>query len=230
MSRQAMWERVRMAWSMLSGRTAHDVRPGRPRETRPAPEGDEPAIAAEGFAEEAIPWLDAVYRFAMRLTRGDEVAAEDLVQDTFLRAHRFWHTYKRGTNAKSWLFTICRNTYLNRKQRVSNLRERVAPDPDVRVETLAVPSAFAEASPDPERDFFARLIDDQVVEAIDALPEEFRVVLVLSDLGDLRYGEIAQVLDLPVGTVKSRLFRARRQLQERLREFAVESGYVQETT
>jgi RNA polymerase sigma-70 factor, ECF subfamily len=81
----------------------------------------------------------------------------------------------------------------------------------------------------PEREFFDALIDDEVVAAIDDLPEEFREVLVLSDLGDLKYAEIAEVLDVPVGTVKSRLFRARKLLQERLRDFAVRSGYVRET-
>jgi RNA polymerase sigma-70 factor (ECF subfamily) len=81
----------------------------------------------------------------------------------------------------------------------------------------------------PESEFFGHLIEDEVVEAIDELPEEFREVLVLSDLGDLKYTEIAQVLDIPVGTAKSRLFRARRLLQERLREFAMKSGYIEES-
>ncbi|MGH7482942.1 MAG: sigma-70 family RNA polymerase sigma factor [Longimicrobiales bacterium] len=229
MSREAMWDSVRMAWSMLSGRTDRDVRPGRPREARTAPAGDERAIAAEGFADEALPWLDAVYRFSLRLTHGDRDAAEDLAQDTFLRAHRFWQRYERGTNVKSWLFTICRNTYLQRKELVRNQRERPAADLDAQAEALGVVSAFGASLADPEQEFFARLIDDQVVEAIDALTEEFREVLVLSDLGDLKYGEIAQVLDVPIGTVKSRLFRARRLLQDRLRNFAVESGYVRET-
>jgi RNA polymerase sigma-70 factor (ECF subfamily) len=228
MSRQAMWNMVRMAWSMLAGPPDRDVRPGRPRESRPLPEPDELPIAAEGFAEEALPWLDAVYSFAIRLTRGDRDAADDLVQETFLRAHRFWHTFQRGTNAKSWLFTICRNTYLHEKQLVRSQRERPAADLDARVEALAAATAFEESPPDPEREFFSRLIDDRVIEAIDELPVEFHEVLVLSDLGDLKYGEVAQVLDIPVGTAKSRLFRARRLLQDRLREFAIESGYVQE--
>lgn len=229
-----MWDRVRMAWAMLSGRTDRDVQPGRPRESAPpapgAPATDAAAIEAEGFAEEALPWLDAVYRFSMRLTRGDQDAAEDLVQEAFLRAHRFWHTYERGTNAKSWLFTICRNAYLHDKELVRNQREQPAADLDARVEALSAASAFEPSSSDPEQEFFDRLIDDQVVDAIDALSDEFREVLVLSDLGDLQYAEIARVLDIPVGTVKSRLFRARRLLQDRLREFAVEAGYVQEAT
>ena len=89
-------------------------------------------------------------------------------------------------------------------------------------------SAWWKSAIPPDREFFDRLIDEQVVEAIDELPDEFREVFVLSDLGDLKYAEIAEVLDLPVGTVKSRLFRARRILQDRLRTFAIDSGYVQE--
>lgn len=218
-----------MAWAMLSGRIERDVQPGRPREAPPPPSAEASAIDAEGFAEEALPWLDAVYRFAMRLTRGDQDAAEDLVQETYLRAHRFWSTYQRGTHVKSWLFTICRNTYLHQKELVRNQRESSEAKLDARVDAISAVSAFGSGSLDPEQEFFARLIDDQVVEAIDALPKEFREVLVLSDLGDLKYSEVAQVLDVPVGTAKSRLFRARRLLQEQLRAFAVESGYVQET-
>jgi RNA polymerase sigma-70 factor (ECF subfamily) len=217
-----------MAWTMLSGRGAHEVHAGRERTTRPSQRDEEPALAAEGFAEEALPWFDAVHGFALRLTGGDRDAAEDLVQDTFLRAHRFWHTYKRGSNAKSWLFTICRNTYLHGKEKAINRYERPAADFDARMETLAAVSAWGTGSERPDREFFDRLIGDEVIEAIDDLPEEFREVLVLSDMGDLKYAEIAEVLDVPVGTVKSRLFRARRILQERLRSFAESSGYVQE--
>jgi RNA polymerase sigma-70 factor (ECF subfamily) len=229
MSREAMWDQVRMAWAMLAGRAAHEVESGRDREIAPLPEGDEPPLERAGFAEQALPWLDAVYRFALRLEHGDRDAAEDLAQETFLRAHRFWHTFEPGSNAKSWLFTICRNTYLHTKQKVSNVRERATGDIDARADTLWAAASF-EKYGRPDREFFDQLIDDEVVQAIDGLPEDFREVLVLSDLGDLKYGEIAEVLGIPVGTVKSRLFRGRRILQDQLREFAVRSGYVQEET
>lgn len=215
-----------MAWAMLAGRTHADVRPGRGREDPPGPAGDEPALSKEGFAEEALPWLDAVYRFALRLTEGDLDGAEDLVQETFLRAHRSWHLYERGTNVKSWLFTICRNAYLHEAQRARSRRERPAADLDARVEALSAAAAFERASPSPDRELFEGLIDDEAIAAIDALPKEFREVLVLSDLGDLEYAEIGTVLGIPLGTVKSRLFRARRLLQDRLREYAVRSGYI----
>jgi RNA polymerase sigma-70 factor, ECF subfamily len=217
-----------MAWSMLSGRRRHSVHPGRPPVDRPPPRGDEPESAKEGFAEEALPWLDAVYGFAIRLTQGDRDEAEDLVQETFLRAHRFWDRYERGTNAKSWLFTICRNTFLHDQARARHRRESPASDFDARVDELGADGVFETRATNPERAFFEGLIDDQVVDAIDALPEPFKEVLVLSDLGDLKYHEIAEVLDIPIGTVRSRLFRARRQLQEQLRGFAVSAGYVED--
>jgi RNA polymerase sigma-70 factor (ECF subfamily) len=227
MSRDAMWEQVRMAWAMLAGRSEREVDAGRTRESLPPAEGDEPPLSTAGFVEEALPWLNAVYRFALRLEHGERDAAEDLVQDTFLRAHRFWHTFERGSNAKSWLFTICRNTYLHQKKKVSNVREQATGDIDARTDALWAAAAFEKQTP-PDREFFDQLIDEQVVHAIDELPVDFREVLVLSDLGDLKYGEISEVLGIPVGTVKSRLFRARRILQDRLREFAVRSGYVRE--
>lgn len=217
-----------MAWAMLGRGPERAVHAGREPEQTPAPSGDEPPVSKEGYAEEALPWLDAVYRFAIRLTRGDRDAAEDLVQETFLRAHRFWHTFERGTNAKSWLFTICRNTYLHQQERVHAQRERPITDVGVPIDVLAAEAPLHQSSPDASHDFFHGLIDDEVLGAIDALPDEFREVLVLSDLGDLKYAEIADVLHIPLGTVKSRLFRARRILAGRLRQYAARTGYVDE--
>ena len=217
---EALWGQVRMAWAMLGGRPVHpDVAPGRPRAAPAPPREEDPPLATEGFAEEALPWLDAVHHFALRLTQGDRDAADDLTQDTFLRAHRFWHSFTRGTNAKSWLFTICRNTFLHERERLRNRREQPAADFDARVEALAAVSALGDSIADPEQEIFGRLIEDEVLQAIDALPDEFREALVLSDLGDLTYEEIAEVIAIPVGTAKSRVFRARRLLQGQIREF-----------
>lgn len=226
-SRDAMWSQVRTAWAMLAG-SDREAPPDRERETAPPPRADERQVAKEGFSKEALPWLDAVYRFSLRLTGGDRDAAEDLVQETFLRAHRSWHTFQRGSNAKSWLFTICRNTFLHDRERPRSRMERSEADLGIHGDLMSSPPTTEGKLSDPEREFFGGLIDDEVVGAIDGLPDEFREVLVLSDLGDLRYEEIAEVLGVPVGTVKSRLFRARRRLQEQLREFAIRSGYVQE--
>lgn len=194
-----------------------------------APSADSGAeeLNKPGFAEEAVPHLDVVYRFAVRLTSGDEDEAMDVVQETFLRAYRSWHTFKRGTNCRSWLFTICRNAFLRRREQIGRRKETPTSAIDADVEALASTAAFDETrAADPEHVFFDSIIDDEVVRAIDALPEEFREAVVLSDLEGLSYGEVAEALEVPLGTVKSRLYRGRRLLQEALFEYAVEMGYI----
>lgn len=188
------------------------------------------ATTRERFEAEALPHLDAVYRFALRLT-GSPDAAQDLVQETYLRAWRAWAQYTPGTRALSWLFTICRNVYLRSREREQR-HERVvgaeAPRLDATGggETVANPLWSATNDTDPEGSFFAELLDETVLAAIDELPEEYRTAVILSDLEGLPYQEIAEVMDVPVGTVKSRIFRGRRRLQERLYAYAVEMGYI----
>jgi RNA polymerase sigma-70 factor (ECF subfamily) len=186
-----------------------------------------PAPGKQGFVEEALPHLDAVYRFALRLSGSPDDAA-DLVQDTYLRAFRSWDQYTRGTKAKSWLFTICRNVFLRRRERARR-HETLVERQVERDDTLPDPVNPLWASVDrvdPEGAFFASIVDDEILRAIDALPEEFRSVVLLSDLDELSYQEIADLLGVPVGTVKSRLFRGRRRLQEALYDYAVETGHI----
>jgi RNA polymerase sigma-70 factor, ECF subfamily len=180
----------------------------------------EPSQAGRSFDDEALPHLDALYRVALRLT-GDPSQAEDLVQDTMLKAYRSWRQYRPGTNAKGWLLTILRNTFINDYRR--RKLEPVAMDLEA-VEPHAIYRSIENT--DPEGTFFSRIVDEKVLEAVDALPPDFREVLVLSDMEGLRYAEIAEALQLPIGTVKSRLFRARRQLQAALYAHAVEMGYI----
>lgn len=189
---------------------------------------DDPG-GASGFEEEALPHLDAVYRFALRLS-GAPDQAEDLVQETFLRAYKSWDQYTRGTAAKSWLFTICRNVFLRgreRRQRHDEIVEenvgRTGPGP-----TPVNPVWVSAIGADPEGAFFDSIVDGKIIEAIQELPEEYRTAVVLSDVEGLPYAEIAKLMDVPVGTVKSRLFRGRRQLQEVLYDYAVEMGYIPE--
>ena len=150
-----------------------------------------------GFEEEALPHLDAVYRFALRLS-GSPDQAEDLVQETFLRAFKSWDQYTPGTRAKSWLFTICRNVFLRKRERgqrhdqiVSENVGRAGPGPNpvnpVWVSVLGV---------DPEGDFFESIVDDEIIGAIEDLPEEYRTAVVLSDLEGLPYAEIAELMDV----------------------------------
>ena len=180
----------------------------------------EPSAAGRSFDDEALPHLDALYRVALRLTM-DPSQAEDLVQDTMLKAYRSWRQYRPGTNAKGWLLTILRNTFINDYRR--RKLEPIAMDLEA-AEPHAIAREMAES--DPEGAFFSQIVDEKVLEAIDALPTEFREVLVLSDMEGMSYADIAETLQVPVGTVKSRLFRARRQLQGVLYAHAVEMGYI----
>lgn len=172
------------------------------------------------FEREALAQLDTLYRAALRFTN-DPSRAEDLVQDTMLRAFRAWRSYRPGSNARAWLLTILRNTFINDYRR--SRREPVAMDLEV-AESLALPDAARDA--DPEGDFFARILDQKVLDAVNHLSPDFREVLVLSDMEGLAYADIAGMLEVPVGTVKSRLFRARRQLQLVLYDHAVAMGYI----
>ena len=173
------------------------------------------------FEGEALVHLDALYGLALRLTGGDEARAEDLVQDAMLKAFRSWDRFEIGTNCRAWLMTILRNTFIN------EFRRQKARPASVEFEQVAErPSSNSLYEADPEGKLFHRIIDDEVIRAIDALPEEFRVAVVLADIEGLSYQEVAELMDIPVGTVKSRLFRARQRLQERLYDYAVEMGYL----
>lgn len=189
--------------------------------------GSELAEKRAAFAEEALPHMDAVYRFALRLARGRAEHADDLVQDTFLQAFRSWHTYARGTNCRAWLFTICRNRFLRGEERSKRHPEIPESEIDADVEAMAATAVFSEVSAaNPEKDFFASFVDEEVMRAIDELPEPYREVVVLSDLEGLTYPELGEVLEVPIGTVKSRLFRGRRLLQQALYKYALEMGYI----
>lgn len=169
------------------------------------------------FQTEAMPHLDALYRYALRLTRNDK-DAEDLVQDTFLRAFRFWGNYQQGTNCKAWLFRIMKNLFLNKIDK----RKR-SPDPTSLDDTEEwyLYSQLKEAGPDAVREDPASIFElkdwtEQIQEAIQRLPEDFREPLVLFDGEGMSYQEIADLLELPIGTVRSRLNRARKKLQQDL--------------
>jgi RNA polymerase sigma-70 factor, ECF subfamily len=179
------------------------------------------------FADEALPHMESVYRYALRLARGREDQADDLVQDTFLQAFRAWHTYTPGTNCRAWLFTICRNRFLRGEERRGRRPEVTGSDIEADVEAMAATAVFSEvAAADPEQEFFGSFVDEQVMAAVDGLPDPFREIVVLSDIEGLSYPELSEVLGVPTGTVKSRLFRGRRLLQQSLYEYALEMGCV----
>ena len=173
----------------------------------------------ERFEAEALLHLDALYSFALKLARARD-DAEDLVSDTMLRAFERWEQYRLGTNIRAWLFTILYHAFVSRKRRID---AREVPEGDG--ETGWSPKdTVGEA--DPESRFYDSFLDEEIVRAIDALPPEYRDTVVLSDIQEMRYAEIARVLGIPEGTVKSRLFRGRRLLQQTLRGYAEEMGYI----
>jgi RNA polymerase sigma-70 factor (ECF subfamily) len=171
------------------------------------------------FEREALVHLDALYSFALKLTRARD-DAEDLVSDTILRAFDRWEQYQLGTNIRAWLFTILYHTFVSRKRRIDAREVQLPDDP----ESWSAYEAVGES--DPEGRFYDSFIDEEVTREIDRLPEDYRTAVVLSDIQGLRYAEIAEILGIPEGTVKSRLFRGRRILQKRLVDYAVEMGYV----
>ncbi len=171
------------------------------------------------FETEALPHLESLYRLALRLS-GDSARAEDLVQETVLKAYRAWAQFRAGSNAKAWLLTILRNTFYTEYRRDRHPAAPVSQD----VEGFTLYDKVQEA--DPEGAFFDQIVDAEVLRAIDALPDPYRETLLLSDMERLSYHEIATVTNVPIGTVKSRLFRARKTLQLQLYEYAVEMGYI----
>ena len=171
------------------------------------------------FDAEAMAQLDAMYSFALKLTRARD-EAEDLVSDTLLRAFQRWEQYRLGTNIRAWLFTILYHAFVSRKRRIDAREVQPLEDEDGREIFEAVGDA------NPEATFYDSFVDQEIVDAIHALPEEYRAAVVMSDLHGMRYGEIAQILGVPEGTIKSRLFRGRRLLQAQLREYAETMGYI----
>jgi RNA polymerase sigma-70 factor (ECF subfamily) len=174
----------------------------------------------QAFDQEILPNLDLLYRVALRYTR-EPARAEDLVQDTLLKAFRSWERFQPGTSARAWLLAIMRNTFINLYRREK--REPISLD----LEKLDFqPGASEGEESDPEGAFFEQIVDERILRALDSLPQEFREVMLLSDVEGLPYAEIAQALDIPVGTVKSRLFRARKLMQADLYSHAVEMGII----
>jgi RNA polymerase sigma-70 factor, ECF subfamily len=178
----------------------------------------------QSFREEALVHLPSVNRFARSLTR-HEADAEDLVQETYLRAYRAWDQFQPGTSCRAWLFTICRNAYLRSRQR----EQRMVVVDDVELEALSMEGPSAPASPVGDAELFSQRDLGPVIEgALDALPEHFCSAVVLVDIEDQSYQAAAEVLKVPVGTLRSRLFRARRLLRDALRDYAREEGIVVE--
>ncbi|MEO1022078.1 MAG: sigma-70 family RNA polymerase sigma factor [Bacteroidota bacterium] len=174
------------------------------------------------FNEEIIPHLDALYNFGLRLTT-DPSDAEDLVQDTIVKAYRFFSSYEKGTNAKAWLFRILKNSFINNYRKVSKKPTEVDFD-EVSSYYESVRAERTETS-DLEDLMYRELMDDNLSKALSKLPEDFRTVVLLCDVEGYTYEEIANMLDVPIGTIRSRLHRGRNLLKTELAEYASKRGY-----
>jgi RNA polymerase sigma-70 factor (ECF subfamily) len=169
----------------------------------------------ERFESEALSYLDGLYATARRLTR-DPAEAEDLVQETYVKAFRFAHRFEPGTNLKAWLFTILHNTFRNQRRDLA--RNPVTADSALvdRVSGLSPTLGSSGHSATPEQLLMDRTLDADLQAAFDGLPDAFREAVWLRDVEEFSYGEIAQMVQVPIGTVMSRIARGRRQLHERL--------------
>jgi len=181
-------------------------------------------VASDEFEAEALRHLDALYRTALRMTRS-EADAEDLVQETYIRALRFREQFTLGTNMKAWLFRILTNTFINtyrRKTAQPEVTDLEGIDEFSLYRRMADDRA-ASSSPDPEAELLNSVVDTEVTDALEALPEKFRTTVLL-DVEGFSYKEIAEMLGIPIGTVMSRLHRGRKFLQKRLYDLARERG------
>jgi RNA polymerase sigma-70 factor (ECF subfamily) len=182
------------------------------------------------FTEGTLPLLDSLYASALRMTR-NPADAEDLVQETMLRAYRSFDRFEPGTNLKAWMFRIMTNAYINtyrKKQREpKKISSEEIEDFDLYQELKNHDDQFSQT---PERIVLDSLVDTDIIDAIDDLPEQFRLAVVLSDVEGFSYAEMAEIMDVPLGTVMSRLHRGRKALQKRLWELARDRGIVRSSS
>lgn len=188
--------------------------------------------AAEGskmqvFQDTAMGYIDELYASALRYTKNDR-DAEDLVQETFLKAYNNWDRFQQGTNCRAWLFTILTNTFINKYRRKKKEREILNADDLRPIEQFFFNRENTDFYDSPERDIVQGSFSQDVKDALESLSEEFRTVVVLADLNDFSYKEVAHILGCPVGTVMSRLFRGRKMMRRALVDTAYERGIIRD--
>jgi RNA polymerase sigma-70 factor (ECF subfamily) len=176
----------------------------------------------KNFETEMLPHMAALYNFALRMT-GDPDDAKDLVQETYMKAYRFFDKYSQGTNAKAWLFRIMKNSYINRYRKESKEPDKI--DYDEIKDFYATVKDSAVDSNDLQEKIFGNLFEDEIAEALQELPEDFRTVVILCDIEGYTYEEIADFIEIPIGTVRSRLHRGRKMLRSMLRDYALARGF-----
>jgi RNA polymerase sigma-70 factor (ECF subfamily) len=179
------------------------------------------------FEAAAMPFVDSLYNTAYRMTRNSE-DAEDLVQETYLKAYKYYDKFKEGTNFKAWLFKILKNTFINsyRKRQSEPLKSDFA-DIEDAFETQVSEEVTARAK-NPEQELLKDVLDEDVQSALEELPDDYRMAVILADLEGFSYKEISEILEVPLGTVMSRLYRGRKLLEEEMLRYAREHGYLRE--
>jgi len=179
------------------------------------------------FEQQALPHMEVLYNYALRITRNAE-DANDLLQETYLKAYRFWDKFEQGTNLRAWLFRIMKNTYINLYRK--EVKEPDTVDYDEIEGYYNIIRDESSDDNDLQQKIFGQLLDDDVSRALESLPEEFKTVVILCDIEGLSYEEIAEFLQIPVGTVRSRLHRGRKILYTQLYDYAKDRGLIRKDT
>ena len=177
------------------------------------------------FEAAAMPYLDALYNTAYRMTRNAQ-DAEDLIQETYLKAYKYYDKFEEGTNLKAWLFKILKNTFIN-SYRKAQLQPPQSDFADIEESFESqISEDVSRQIRNPEEELLENVLDEDVQRAVDKLPQDYRMVVLLADLEGFSYKEISDILEIPVGTVMSRLYRGRRLLEAEMLRYAREHGYL----
>ena len=177
------------------------------------------------FECEALPHMDSLYRTALRMTKNED-DANDLVQDTYSKAYIYWDSYTKGSNCRAWLFKILTNIFIN------NYRSRSRTPSQVNIEDIEDNALshlmlnYDQYNGNPEEQLFSKIFDDDIKKALEDVPDDYRLIVILSFLEEFSYEEISRITNLKLGTVKSRLFRGRKYLQKALLSYAIKNGFV----